>query len=80
MSPPPWRRPREIISQRQAPAAHAAIILSLEAVFAALGGWLFLGELLDMRGVFGCGLMLSGMLLSQMPAILRLARKNTGQP
>ena len=68
----------QVVAQRQAPPAHAAIILSLEAVFAALGGWLFLGELLDMRGVLGCGLMLSGMLLSQMPVVLRLARKNIG--
>ena len=65
----------QVVAQRQAPAAHAAIILSLEAVFAALGGWLFLDELLDGRGLLGCGLMLSGMLLSQMPALLRLAGK-----
>jgi len=56
----------QVVAQRKAPPAHAAIILSLETVFAALGGWLILGELLPLRGVFGCGLMLAGMLVSQL--------------
>jgi drug/metabolite transporter (DMT)-like permease len=30
------------------------------------GGWLILGEIISARGLFGCGLMLSGMLLSQL--------------
>ena len=61
----------QVVAQRQAPAAHAAIILSLEAVFAALGGWLMLDEVLGIRGAVGCGLMLSAMLVSQLPLILR---------
>jgi drug/metabolite transporter (DMT)-like permease len=56
----------QVIAQRDAPAAHAAIILSLEAVFAALGGWLMLDEFLTTRALVGCGLMLTGMLLSQL--------------
>ena len=56
----------QVIAQRDAPSAHAAIILSLEAVFAALGGWLLLGEILTLRALVGCGLMLTGMLLSQL--------------
>ncbi|MBU0494833.1 MAG: DMT family transporter [Chloroflexi bacterium] len=55
----------QVVAQRDAPAAHAAIILSLEAVFAVLGGWLILGETLSLQGVLGCDLMLIGMLLSQ---------------
>ena len=55
----------QVVAQRDAQPAHAAIILSLEAVFAALGGWLILGERLSARGVVGCGLMLIGMLISQ---------------
>jgi drug/metabolite transporter (DMT)-like permease len=39
--------------------------LSLEGVFAALGGWLILGELLTPRAMLGGGLMLMGMLVSQ---------------
>ena len=34
----------QVVAQRYAHPAHAAIILSLEAVFAAFGGWLILGE------------------------------------
>ncbi len=56
----------QVVAQRDAHPTHAAIILSLEAVFAALGGWMVLGEVLSMRGLVGCGLMLAGMLLSQL--------------
>jgi drug/metabolite transporter (DMT)-like permease len=56
----------QVIAQRDAHPAHAAILLSLEAVFAALGGWWVLGEIISARGLFGCGLMLAGMLLSQL--------------
>jgi drug/metabolite transporter (DMT)-like permease len=56
----------QVIAQREAHPAHAAILLSLEAVFAAIGGWLILGEIISARGLFGCGLMLAGMLLSQL--------------
>jgi drug/metabolite transporter (DMT)-like permease len=55
----------QVVAQRHAHAAHAAIILSLESVFAVIGGWLLLDELLAMRGIIGCILMLAGMLLSQ---------------
>jgi drug/metabolite transporter (DMT)-like permease len=43
---------------------------SLESVFAALGGWLILEETLSPRGLIGCGLMFSGMLLSQLWGLL----------
>lgn len=64
----------QVVAQRQAPAAHAAIILSLESVFAALGGWLLLNESLGARGLLGCALMLAGMLISQLPAIRNRSR------
>jgi len=56
----------QVVAQRDAKPAHAAIILSLEAVFAAIGGWMLLGEVLTVRALIGCGLMLAGMLLSQL--------------
>jgi drug/metabolite transporter (DMT)-like permease len=56
----------QIVAQQSAHPAHAAILLSLEAVFAALGGWVLLGERLSGRGMTGCALMLAGMLLSQL--------------
>lgn len=59
----------QVIAQKKAPPAHAAIILSLEAVFAAIGGWLILNEELGGRGILGCGLMLLGMLIAQYSAM-----------
>jgi drug/metabolite transporter (DMT)-like permease len=56
----------QVIGQRRAHPAHAAIILSLESVVAALGGWILLGETMSSRQIGGCGLMLFGMLLSQL--------------
>lgn len=56
----------QVVAQRHAPPVHAAVILSLEAVFAAVAGWILLGEVLDLRAVVGCGLMLAGMLTAQL--------------
>lgn len=59
----------QVIAQRRTPPAHAAIILSLETVFAALGGWLALGEIIPARGLAGCALMLVGIIVSQVGTI-----------
>ncbi|MGH8419634.1 MAG: DMT family transporter [Pseudomonas sp.] len=56
----------QVVAQKDAIASHAAIILSLEAVFAAIAGAWLLGEELQVRGYIGCGLMLAGMLLAQL--------------
>jgi drug/metabolite transporter (DMT)-like permease len=61
----------QVVAQKHAPPTHAAIILSLEAVFAVLGGWLILDEILSLRSLFGCMLMLAGMLISQLGLHLR---------
>jgi drug/metabolite transporter (DMT)-like permease len=55
----------QIVGQKRAPPAHAAIILSSEAVFAAFGGWLILQEVLPTLALMGCALMLAGMVLAQ---------------
>ena len=62
----------QVIAQRDAHPTHAAIIMSLEAVFALSGGVLLLGETLALRGAIGCGLMLAGMLLSQLGDVKEL--------
>ena len=51
----------QVVAQRDALPNHTAIILSLEAVFAALAGWLALNEILPFRGLIGCLLMFAGM-------------------
>lgn len=52
-------------AQKKAHPAHAAIIFSFEAVFAMLGGWLILNEVIDLRAGIGSLLMLSGIIISQ---------------
>ncbi len=66
----------QIVAQKNAHPAHAAIILSMETVFAALGGWIVLNEILSPREISGCLLMLTGMTLSQLWGyLLHLRRK-----
>lgn len=56
----------QIIAQKHAPPTHAAIIMSLEAVFGALFGWMLLSETLNSKELVGCALMLAGMILAQL--------------
>jgi len=65
----------QVVGQRSAPTADAAVLLSMEAVFAALFGGLFLGETLAPRQLAGCGLMLAGMLLAQAQAFVPVRAK-----
>lgn len=55
----------QVVAQQKAQPTHAAIILSLETVFAVMSGMLVLGETLSARGWTGAALMLAGMLSSQ---------------
>ena len=64
----------QVVAQQHAKSSHAAIILGLEGAFAVLGGWLILDENLSTRGLIGCGLMLSGMFLSQLLPRLSLKK------
>ena len=55
----------QVIAQRDALASHAALIMSAEALFGALGGALLLGENMGPRGYFGAALMAGGIALAQ---------------
>jgi drug/metabolite transporter (DMT)-like permease len=55
----------QVVAQRDAPPAHAAIILCLEGSFAAAGGALILAEPLGPGTLLGFALMLTGMLITQ---------------
>jgi len=61
----------QIVAQRHTPAAEAAIIMSLESVFAAIAGAVLLGDRLSGRGVAGCVLILAGVLLVQLAPLWR---------
>ena len=56
----------QVVAQRTADPTHAVIILSLESVFAGLGGWIVLQEILSIRDLIGSGLMLGGIFVSQL--------------
>jgi len=56
----------QVVAQKKVPATHAAIIFSLESVFALLGGWLLLNEKTHTLGLIGCCLMLLGVIVSQL--------------
>ena len=55
----------QAVGQKNAKASDAAIILSLEAVFGALFGYILLHETLSGQQIAGCALMLTAMILSQ---------------
>jgi drug/metabolite transporter (DMT)-like permease len=54
----------QVVAQKKAHPAHAAIIMSLETVFALFGGWLVLHEKVSVQGAAGGLLMLSAMVIS----------------
>ena len=71
----------QVIAQQHAPPAEAALILSLEAVFAALAGAWLLGERLSAIAACGCALILLGVLLAEIgPGALRLAARPSAAP
>lgn len=64
----------QVVAQKRSPPTHAAVILSLETVFAVLAGVIILGEALSMRGWTGCSLMLAGMLAAQLDSVEKRGR------
>ena len=59
------------IGQRTVDEAPAAILMSLESVFAALGGWALLGESMSGAELAGCALVFAAVLLAQLPQFKR---------
>ena len=54
------------LGQARTPPALAAILMSMESVFGAFFGWLILGDLLTVRQLSGCALVLGAVILSQL--------------
>ena len=61
----------QIYAQKNISAAAAAIIFSLEAVFATIAAWIILDQILGINNVVGCMLILIGVLLSQIAPIYK---------
>lgn len=57
----------QIIGQKHLNPAPASLIMSLESVFAALSGWLFLQETMTFEESVGCILVFLAVILSQIP-------------
>ena len=63
----------QMFGQKLVPPTSAALIMSSEAIFAAIFGWLILSELLNFKGFFGASLILLGIILVQIiPRLQRL--------
>lgn len=56
----------QIWGQRYVPATNAALVMSMEAVFAMLAGVIFLNETITWLGLFGCLCILAGIILAQL--------------
>ena len=63
----------QIYAQRNITPAPAAIIFSLEGVFATIAAWFLLNQILGINNLLGCFLILSGVLLSQLVPLIRKA-------
>lgn len=59
----------QMLGQRYAPPALATITMSMESVFAAVSGVLFLGEIMSGREVWGCVIMFCAFIIAQLPEI-----------
>ena len=63
----------QIYAQRNITPAPAAIIFSLEGVFATIAAWFLLNQILGINNLLGCFFILSGVLLSQLVPLIRKA-------
>jgi drug/metabolite transporter (DMT)-like permease len=61
----------QIVAQRHTPVAEAALIMSLESVFAALAGAVLLGERLTPLAAGGCVMILGGVVMVEVAPALR---------
>jgi drug/metabolite transporter (DMT)-like permease len=60
----------QIIAQHKASPAPAAIILSMEGVFATIAGWLLINQTLDMNKLLGCIAIFLGVIIVQLLPII----------
>ncbi|MDG1709066.1 MAG: DMT family transporter [Emcibacteraceae bacterium] len=71
----------QLYAQKVTPPSQAALLLSTEAVFSAIAGFLVLGELLGSQAIIGCALMMGGSLMAQFyPPLNHRAMEHKSQP
>ena len=64
----------QILGQAYVEPTQAAILMSTEAIFAAVAGWIILGETMSGIQMLGCALLLSGALMAQVRGTGKLQR------
>ncbi len=57
----------QIVGQKDLEPTAASLIMSLESVFAVLGGWWLLGETMAFHELLGCSLVFTAVVISQLP-------------
>lgn len=57
----------QIVGQQNVDPTVASLLMSLESVFAALSGWIVLGQPLSLRELAGCALVFCAVVLAQLP-------------
>lgn len=65
----------QIVCQKELNPAVASLIMCMESVFGAIGGWLLLDQTLSARELFGCVLLFAAVVLAQLP-VEQLLSKN----
>ena len=58
----------QIVAQKHTDPSVASLLMSMESVFSALAGWVILGQGLTAKELFGCVLLFTAVILSQIPA------------
>ncbi|MBR4760726.1 MAG: DMT family transporter [Lachnospiraceae bacterium] len=57
----------QIVAQKNTDPAIASLLMSLESVFALLAGFVILHQMLTIRELIGCGLVLAAVILAELP-------------
>ena len=70
----------QIVGQAKTPPSVAAVLMSMEAVFGALGGILFLGERMNAPEILGCALILAAVFTVELSALGRGNRRGIKDP
>ena len=64
----------QIYAQKNISPAPAAIIFSLEGVFATIAAWIILNQILNLNNILGCSFILVGVLISQLLPEIRASK------
>ena len=61
----------QILGQKNTSAAPAAIILSMEAVFAAIAAWVIINQSMSIIKIIGCVLIFIGIIIAQIFPLMK---------